>query len=86
MDPSPLEKLPGDLRALAREAWHGRLALLADHHVATYVKLFSDPAPAPYGEAAADLEGEEGGRGLGLGTARNPQPKMFEILATDEHR
>jgi pimeloyl-ACP methyl ester carboxylesterase len=33
------QKALSDLRGLAREAWHGRDALLADHHLDTYLKL-----------------------------------------------
>jgi triacylglycerol lipase len=41
MDPSLLEKLPDDLRIAGREVRRGHLALLADHHVDNYVKLFN---------------------------------------------
>lgn len=44
-------KLASDLRGLAREAWHGRDALLADHHLDKYLTLLR----VAEGELAAAL-------------------------------
>jgi len=43
IDPSLLRKLPWDVIGMARELGQGRLALLADHHVNTYLNLFKTP-------------------------------------------
>jgi hypothetical protein len=40
-DPGVWRKLPFDLRNAARELRHGKIALLADHHVDTYCALFA---------------------------------------------
>jgi hypothetical protein len=40
MDPSVAAKLPWDIRGAWRELRRGKLALLADHHVNTYLGLF----------------------------------------------
>ena len=41
LDPSFWSRLPGDACALFRSVVHGRLALLDDHHVNTYLALFN---------------------------------------------
>ena len=46
-DPPWWRKLPLDARALLREARHGKIALLDDHHVAAYVNLVSAVQPLP---------------------------------------
>jgi hypothetical protein len=43
VNPSLWQKLPSGLIALARELSQGKIALLADHHVATYRRLFGTP-------------------------------------------
>jgi len=40
LDPSACWKLPWDIRNGARELWHGKIALLEDHHIDTYRALF----------------------------------------------
>ena len=40
MDPFVLSKVPFDVRNALREGRRGSLALLADHHVNTYLGLF----------------------------------------------
>ncbi len=40
-DPPWWSRLPSDLRGIVRELAEGKDALLADHHIDTYVKLFS---------------------------------------------
>lgn len=62
IDPPLWQKLPSDLRGLAREAWRGKLALLNDHHIDNYVKLFPNLNPSPNLNLPPD--DSEGGRGI----------------------
>lgn len=45
LDPPWWRKLPGDIRRLVRQARHGKIALLDDHHAAAYVQLVSATPP-----------------------------------------
>jgi len=47
LDPPWWRKLPTDIRRLARQARHGKIALLNDHHLSWYTCLVSAHAP-PY--------------------------------------
>jgi len=40
LNPSPIERLPWDIRNAARELRHGKIALLEDHHIDSYLALF----------------------------------------------
>ena len=48
------EKIPGEARGLAREAWHGRDALLADHHMDSYLELLG-PEPVGRGQEESPI-------------------------------
>jgi triacylglycerol lipase len=45
LDPPWWLKVPTDIRRLARQARHGKLAMLDDHHLAAYVQLVSSTSP-----------------------------------------
>lgn len=59
VNPSWMQKAPAEWRGLAREAWHGRDALLADHHIDSYLQLLENDPPAVMpgpGGGAAEAE------------------------------